>query len=79
MVHINEELKAAKAAKAAINVLLRTTTPKSAVVAPLHHAYRIAALHLSTEGPLNEARKNAGIALSNPNSQSNGAKQDRQG
>ena len=64
MVSINEELKAAKAAKAAINVLL-TTTPKSAVVATLNKANHAAILNLSSGGPLNEARGNVGIALSN--------------
>ena len=64
MVSINEELKAAKAAKAAINVLL-TTTPKSAVAATLNKANHAAILNLSSGGPLNEARGNVGIALSN--------------
>ena len=61
MVSINE-LKAAKAAKAVISTL--STTARPTTLAPLHHAYRIAVLNLSNEGPLNEARKNAGIALS---------------
>jgi hypothetical protein len=64
MVHIQEELKAAKAAKAVISTLSPTTRPNSTSLAPLHHAYRIAVLHLSNESPLNEARKNAGVALS---------------
>jgi hypothetical protein len=63
MTSINEELKAAKAAKAAINVLL-TTTPKS-VAATLNKANHAATLNLSSGGPLNEARGNVGIALSN--------------
>jgi hypothetical protein len=62
MTSINEECRVAKAAKAVISALSATTRPTS--LAPLHHAYRIAVLHLSNEGPLNEARKNAGIALS---------------
>jgi hypothetical protein len=64
MVHINEELRAAKAAKAAINVLL-TTTPKSAVLATLNKANHAAILNLSSGGALNEARAHVGIALSN--------------
>jgi hypothetical protein len=48
--------QAAKAAKAVINTLL-TATPKSGVVATLRK-------NLSSGGSLNEARKNAGIALS---------------
>ena len=61
MTSINKELEAAKAAKAVISTLSATTKPS---LSPLHHAYRIAVLHLSNEGALNEARKNAGIALS---------------
>jgi len=61
MVSINE-LKAAKAAKAVISTLSPTTRP--ATLAPLHHAYRIAVLNLSNEGPLNEARRKVAIALS---------------
>ena len=61
MTSINKELEAAKAAKAVISTLSTTTRPS---LAPLHHAYRIAVMYLSTEGPLNEARKDAGIALS---------------
>ena len=64
MVHINEELKAAKAAKAAINDLLRAT-PKSAVLATLGKANNAAILNLSSGGALNEARAKVGIALSN--------------
>ena len=63
MVHINEELKAAKAAKAAINAL--ATTPKSAVLATLGKANNAAILNLSSGGGLNEARTHVGIALSN--------------
>ena len=61
MTSINKELEAAKAAKAVISTLSAATRPS---LTPLHHAYRIAVLHLSNEGPLNEARKDAGIALS---------------
>ena len=64
MVHINEELKAAKAAKAAISVLLKAT-PKSAVLATLNKANHAAILNLSSGGALNEARAYVGIALSN--------------
>ena len=65
MVNINEELKAAKAAKAAIDFLL-TATPKSAVLATLNKANHAAILNLSSGGgALNEARSNVGIALSN--------------
>ena len=64
MVHINEELKAAKAAKAAINAL-SMATPKSAVLATLGKAKNAAILNLSSGGALNEARANVGIALSN--------------
>ena len=64
MVSIDDELRAAKAAKAAINVLL-TATPKSAVVATLKKAKHIAVLNLAGGGALNGARGNVGIALSN--------------
>jgi hypothetical protein len=64
MVHINEELKAAKAAKAAIKALL-TATPKSEVLATLKKANHAAILNLSSGGALNEARAYVGIALSN--------------
>jgi hypothetical protein len=63
MVSISEELKAAKVAAVAIKVL--TASPKSGVLRTLKSANHIAILNLSNEGPLNEARKNAGIALSN--------------
>jgi hypothetical protein len=63
VVSISEELKAAKAAKAAINALL-TATPKSGVVATLRKASQAAILNLSSGEPLNEARANAGITLS---------------
>ena len=55
MFDINEELKAAKAAKAAIDFLL-TATPKSAVLATLNKAKYVAVLNLSSGGALNEAR-----------------------
>ena len=64
MVHFNEELKAAKAAKAAINAL-SMATPKSAVLATLGKVNRAAILNLSSGGALNEARAYVGIALSN--------------
>jgi hypothetical protein len=64
VVHINEELKAAKAARAAINALL-TATPKSAVLATLNKAKHDAILNLASGGTLNAARANVGIALSN--------------
>jgi len=63
MVIVYEELKAAKAAKAAIDALL-TTTRKSAVLATLSKARRAAVLNLSSGGTLNEARGSVGIALS---------------
>ena len=59
MVSIEEELALAKQAKAAIEGKLTT----EAIEVP-RKAYRIAVLHLSNENPLNEARRNAGIALS---------------
>lgn len=64
MVRINEELKAGKAAKAAIN-LLSTATRKSAILATLSKANHSAILNLSSGGALNEARGKVGIALSN--------------
>jgi hypothetical protein len=63
MVSVDEELKAAKAAKAAIDTLLPTTR-KSEVLATLSKARRAAVLNLSSGGTLNEARGNVGIALS---------------
>jgi hypothetical protein len=63
MVAISEELKAAKAAKAAIKLLL-TATPKSVVSATLRKANHAAILNLSSGGALNEARANVGVALS---------------
>jgi hypothetical protein len=64
MVSINEELRAAKAAKAAIDAL-SMATPKSAVLATLSKAKNAAVLNLSSGGALNEARISVGIALSN--------------
>jgi hypothetical protein len=61
MTSINKEVAAAKAAKAVISALSATTRPS---LTPLHHAYRIAVLHLSDENSLNQSRRNAGIALS---------------
>ena len=63
MVSINEELKAAKAAKAAINTIL-TAARKSEGLTTLKNAYRVAVLNLSSGGLLNEARGMVGIALS---------------
>ena len=56
MVSIDEELKAAKAAKAAIKLLL-TATPKSVVSATLRKANHAAILNLSSGGALNEANR----------------------
>jgi len=65
MVRTNEqELKAARAAKAAINAL-STTAPKLAVSATLGKANHAAILNLSSGGALNEARANVSIELSN--------------
>jgi hypothetical protein len=63
MVGIDEELEAAKAAKAAIRLLLRATPNQ---FSELHSAKpdHAAILNLSSGGALNEARANAGIALS---------------
>jgi hypothetical protein len=61
MVIVYEELKAAKAAKAAIDTLL-ITTRKAEVLATLGKARHAAVLNLSSGGTLNEA--NVGIALS---------------
>ena len=63
MAHINE-LKSAKSAKAAIDVLL-TATPKSAVLATLRTATQVAVSNVSSGGALNEARGKVGLALSN--------------
>jgi hypothetical protein len=58
-----EELEAAKAAKAAINLILATAR-KSEVLPTLKPAYRAAVVNFAGKGPLNEARANVGIALS---------------
>ena len=63
MVSVDEELKAAKAAKAAINAILMAR--KSEILTTLKDAYRVAVLNLSSGGLLNEARGTVGIALSN--------------
>jgi dihydroxyacetone kinase-like predicted kinase len=65
MVSINEELKAAKAAEAAINSLSATPLSKSVFLAALNKANHAAILNLSSGGALNEARGNVGIVLSN--------------
>ena len=70
MVNIDEESQAAKAAQAAIKVLL-TTTFNSTVVKTLRKANQAAILNLSSGGALNEARGNVGIALSNLGSRLN--------
>ena len=62
MATIEEELKAAKAAKAAINSL---AARKSEGLTMLKHAYRVAVLNLRNGGLLNEARGIVGIALTN--------------
>jgi hypothetical protein len=60
---INEELEAAKAAKAAANAIL--TTARREGLATLKNACRVAILNFSSGGALNEARGKVGIALSN--------------
>ena len=57
MVRINQELKAAKAAKAASGVL-------SAAITALNRANHVAIVNLSAGGDLNEARGKVGLALS---------------
>jgi len=64
MISISEELRAGKAAKAAINNLLSPATRKSPVLATISKANHIAILNLSSGGALNEARCKVGIALS---------------
>ena len=64
MISIEEELKAAKAAKAAINVLL-TTTPKSVRCCNAQQGQSCCNLKPVKRRSLNEARGNVGIALSN--------------
>jgi hypothetical protein len=65
MVSINEELRAAKAAKAAISSLSTTPLSKSVFLATLNRANHAAILNLSSGGALNEARGNIGLVLSN--------------
>jgi hypothetical protein len=64
MVSIEEELRAAKAAKAAMDGLM-TITPKSAVAATIRTANHAAIVNLGSGGALNEARIDVGIALAN--------------
>jgi hypothetical protein len=65
MVKIDEELKAAQAAKAVVGALL--TRPISTISAELRKAKTIAVVNLGGGGggALNEARANVVIALSN--------------
>jgi hypothetical protein len=64
MVKIDEELKAAQAAKAVVGALL--TRPISTISAELRKAKTIAVVNLGGGGgALNEARANVGIAISN--------------
>jgi len=60
---MGEELKAAKAAKAVINVL-SAVTPKTAISSTLRRANLAAIRNLGKGGALNEARVNAGLAIS---------------
>src|SRR5271166_3038451 len=62
---IDEELNAAKAAKAAIE-MLSTTAPNPSIVAALRDARNVAAsaMIFVGEGPLNDARDKVGIELS---------------
>jgi hypothetical protein len=76
MTSINKELEAAKAAKAVISTLSAT---KRSSLTPLHHAYRIAVLHLSNEGPLNEARQKRRSCALRFNPQPTDSREDRQG
>jgi hypothetical protein len=61
---MGEELKAAQAARAVINVL-SAVTPKTAISATLRRANLAAIRNLGKGGALNEARINAGLAISN--------------
>jgi hypothetical protein len=64
MASIDEELKAAQAAKAVVGAIL--TRPISTISAELRKAKTIAVVNLGGGGgALNEARANVGIALSN--------------
>jgi hypothetical protein len=62
--NMDDELKAAKAAKAAVNDLMRATA-KSGPLAAIRAARQAAILNLSSEGSLNDARGRVGIALGN--------------
>ena len=66
MVSIDEELKAAEAAKAAIDTLSTTAALSEATIIILRGAIRAATpmTIFSSEGPLNEARHEVVIALS---------------
>jgi hypothetical protein len=64
MVSISEELEAAKAAKAAISLLITKPTPISTVAKTLRSANTAAVLNLGSGGALNEARVDCAIALS---------------
>jgi hypothetical protein len=64
MVSISEELEAAKAAKAAIDVLLTKATPVSVFSKTLRDAKHAAVLNLGSGGALNEARIGCAVALS---------------
>jgi hypothetical protein len=64
MASIAKELEAARAAKAAIDVLLTTPTRKSAVAATIRTANTAAVVNLGRGGALNDARVTVGIALS---------------
>jgi hypothetical protein len=64
MASIDEELKAAQAAKAVVGAIL--TRPISTISAELRKAKTIAVVNLGGGGgALNEARANVGIAISN--------------
>ena len=64
MARIDDELKAAQAAKAIVDALL--TRPISTMSAELRKAKTVAVVNLGGGGgALNEARANVGIALSN--------------
>jgi hypothetical protein len=63
MISISEELRAGKAAKAAINLLSPATLSKVRVT--LTKAKHDAILNMSSGGTLNEARANVGVAISN--------------
>jgi hypothetical protein len=60
----DEELKAAKAAKAAIGALSITAPNSRSILSTLRKARGIAIENLSSEGALNAARVEVGIALS---------------